>query len=55
MIAALGAQFLLTEYSALIRVMTRKDASMQQTDVLGSPYILREALSVHFSLIVPTI
>ena len=33
-IGALGAEFLLTEYLALIGVMTRKGDSIQQTAVL---------------------
>ena len=44
--SALGVESLLTKYSGLIGVMTRKGDSMQQTAVLGSVYILRKVLSI---------
>ena len=45
-IGALGEKSLLTGYSALIGVMTRKSDSMQQTAVMGSAHILRKVLSI---------
>ena len=45
-IGALGAESLLTEYLALIGVMTRRCDNMQQTAVLGSAHTLRKALSI---------
>ena len=45
-IGALGAESLLTEYLALIGVMTRRCDNMQPTAVLGSAHTLRKALSI---------
>ena len=45
-IGALGAESLLTEYLALIGLMTRKDDGMQQTAMLESSHILRKVLSI---------
>ena len=44
--SAFGVEFLLTKYSGLIGVMTRKGDSMQQTTVLESGHILRKVLSI---------
>ena len=45
-IGALGAESLLTEYPALIGVMTRTGDSMQQAAMLGSAQILRNVQSI---------
>ena len=41
-VGAFGAETLLTDYLALIGVMTRKSDSMQKTAVLESALILRK-------------
>ena len=43
---ALGAEFSLTDYLALMGVMTRKSESMQQTAALGSVHILKKVLFI---------
>ena len=45
-IGAIEAEFFLTEYLALIRIMTRKGDSTQQTAMLGSAHILRKVLFI---------
>ena len=45
-IGAFEAESSLTDYLALIGVMTRKSYSMQLTAVLGSVHILRKILSI---------
>ena len=46
MIGALGAESLLTEYLALIELMTMTGDSMKQTAMLGSAHALRKVLSI---------
>ena len=45
-IGALGAESLLTEYLALIGVMTKKSDSMQHTALLRAAHILRKVLPI---------